>query len=200
MKNVVFFDVDTQRDLMRSNGALYVPEAQDIIPRVTDLMEYAVNFGIPVVSTMDTHTKDDPEFQMFAPHCIKGTAGWEKLEGTLLPDRAQLSVDWTADLPDDIMEHQQIIIEKNGLDPFMTFTVHKVVERLNRPRALVFGVATDYCVRYVVLGLLHRKCKVAVILNATRPLRESSGRDAIEEMKARGAEFITTADVIRVAV
>ncbi len=49
------------------------------------------------------------------------------------------------------------------------------------------------------LGLLQRKCKVAVILNATRPLREADGRDAIEELKAKGAEFITTAEVIRVA-
>ena len=200
MKKAVLLDMDTQVDFMRSTGRLYVPEAQDIIPRVTDLMEYARNMDLMVVSTKDTHAPDDPEFEQFSPHCIPGTPGWEKIEGTVLDDHIELPIDWSADLPDDILDHQQIIVQKNTLDPFMSWLLHEVVERLQKPRCLVFGVATDYCVRHVCLGLLKRKCRVSIILNATRPMREDSGRDAIEELKAKGTEFITTAEVIRVAV
>jgi len=200
MRKAVLFYMDTQVDFMKSTGKLYVPEAQDIIPRVTDLMEYARNMNLMVVSTKDTHAPDDPEFGQFAPHCVRGTPGWQKLEGTVLPDHIELPIDWSADLPDDILEHQQIIVQKNTLDPFMSWMLHEVVERLQKPRSLVFGVATDYCVKYVCLGLLKRKCRVSVILNATRPIREDTGRDAIEEMKLKGVEFITTAEVIRVAV
>ena len=200
MRKAVLFDADTQVDFMKSTGKLYVPEAEDIIPRVTDLMEYARNMNLMVVSTKDTHAADDPEFAQFGPHCIPGTPGWEKLEGTVLPDHIELPIDWPADLPDDILEHQQIIVQKNTVDPFMSWILHEVVERLQKPRCLVFGVATDYCVKHMCLGLLKRKCRVSVILNATRPIREDTGRDAIEEMKLKGVEFITTAEVIRVAV
>ncbi|HUW34518.1 MAG TPA: isochorismatase family protein [Planctomycetota bacterium] len=200
MRKAVLFDADTQVDFMKSTGKLYVPEAEDIIPRVTDLMEYARNMNLMVVSTKDTHAPDDPEFAQFGPHCIPGTPGWEKLEGTVLPDHIELPIDWPADLPDDILEHQQIIVQKNTVDPFMSWILHEVVERLQKPRCLVFGVATDYCVKHMCLGLLKRKCRVSVILNATRPIREDTGRDAIEEMKLKGVEFITTAEVIRVAV
>lgn len=200
MKKAVLLDMDTQVDFMRSTGKLYVPEAEDIIPRVTDLMEYARNMGLMVISTKDTHTPDDPEFKQFSPHCIRGTPGWEKIEGTILADHIELPIDWAGDLPDDILDHQQIIIQKNTLDPFMSWMLHEVIERLQKPRCLVFGVATDYSVRYVCLGLLKRKCRVSIILNATRPMREDNGREAIEELKAKGTDFITTAEVIRVAV
>ena len=200
MKKAVLLDMDTQVDFMRSTGRLYVPEAEDIIPRVTDLMEYARNMGLMVISTKDTHTPDDPEFKQFSPHCIRGTPGWEKIEGTIMADHIELPIDWSGDLPDDILDHQQIIIQKNTLDPFMSWMLHEVIERLQKPRCLVFGVATDYSVRYVCLGLLKRKCRVSIILNATRPMREDNGREAIEELKAKGTDFITTAEVIRVAV
>jgi len=39
-----------------------------------------------------------------------------------------------------------------------------------------------------------------VIINVTRPIHERTGREAIEELKDRGVEFITSAEVMRVAV
>jgi len=198
----VFFDMDTQVDFMKRGGLLYVPEAEDIVQRITDLIDFAKDTGIMVISTKDTHAPNDPEFSTFPfqPHCIPGTPGWEKIDGTLIPDHIELPVDWSQPLPDDILEHPQIVVQTNTHDPFASFVLHEIVEKLDKPRCIVFGVAMDYAVKYVSLGLLQRKCRVAVILNATRPLREADGRDAIEELKAKGAEFITTAEVIRVTV
>ena len=200
MKKAVLIDVDTQNDFMRRNGALYVPEAEDIIPRVADLLEYAAGCGIRVISTMDTHTKDDPEFAEFPPHCIKGTPGWEKIEESLLDDTIQLSVGRKPLLPKNILDHPQIIIEKSTYDAFSNPALNALIEKLNRPECMVFGVATDYCVRLACLGLLERQCKVNLIINATRPVLERTGRETIEELKDKGVEFITSAEIMRVAV
>jgi len=200
MRKAIFFDLDTQKDFMRRSGALYVPEAEDIIPRIADLMEYAQDFRILVVSTVDTHVKDDPEFATFPPHCIKGTPGWEKIGGTLFEDRLEFPVNWRGQVPDDLMDRQQLIVEKGTYDPFSNAAMHEIADRINKATCLLFGVATDYCVRFCALGLLEYKCRVNIILNATRPIRERTGREAIEEMKDKGAEFITTAEVLKVAV
>ncbi|NQT20887.1 MAG: isochorismatase family protein [Planctomycetes bacterium] len=200
MRKGILVDIDTQIDFMKRNGALYVPEAEDIIPRVDDMMEYAAGFGIRILSTMDTHTKDDPEFAEFSPHCVKGTPGWQKLPITLHDDRVVLPLNWKPPLPDDILERQQIIVEKSTYDPFSSPAFEAVIQLLKSPKCMVFGVATDYCVRAACLGLLERRCKVNLIINSTKPVLERTGRDTIEELKNMGVEFITSAEVMRVAV
>ena len=200
MRKGILIDIDTQNDFMKRGGALYVPEAEDIIPRVDDMMEYAAGFGIRIISTKDTHTEDDPEFEEFPPHCIKGTPGWQKIDVTLHDDRVELGLDWKPPLPKRILEHQQIIIEKSTYDPFASPAFEAIIELLDNPKCMVFGVATDHCVRHACLGLFERGCKVNLILNATKPVLERTGRDTIEELKDKGVEFITSAEVMRVAV
>ena len=200
MRKGILIDIDTQNDFMKRGGALYVPEAEDIIPRVDDMMEYAAGFGIRIISTMDTHTEDDPEFDEFPPHCIKGTFGWQKMDGTLHEDRVELGLNWKPPFPKGILEHQQIVIEKPSYDPFASPAFEAIIELLDSPKSMVFGVATDYCVRHACLGLLERGCKVNLVLNATKPIMERTGRDTIEELKDKGVEFITSAEVMRVAV
>jgi len=56
----VFFDVDTQIDFLYPAGALYVPGAEVIVNTVAGLNRYAGEHGIPVVSTMDAHSENDP--------------------------------------------------------------------------------------------------------------------------------------------
>jgi nicotinamidase-related amidase len=40
MKNIFFMDIDTQRDFMLSTGALYVPGAERIIPKLRWLFDF----------------------------------------------------------------------------------------------------------------------------------------------------------------
>jgi nicotinamidase-related amidase len=107
---------------------------------------------------------------------------------------------WQPPLSSEDMDHQQIIVQKGELDAFSHPAMDEIVDKFKRPPAIVFGVATEHCVRLACLGLLERGCKVNLILNATRPVRESAGRETIEELKEKGVEFITSAEVMRVAV
>ena len=58
MKNLFFFDIDTQKDFMLKTGALYVPGAERIIPKLRRLFDFAAGNEISVISTMDTHAAE----------------------------------------------------------------------------------------------------------------------------------------------
>jgi len=83
----VFFDVDTQLDFIYPAGALYVPEAENIVENLTKLTRYAVEKSYPIIATMDAHSEDDPEFKIWKPHCVVGTTGQQKCAGTIAPEQ-----------------------------------------------------------------------------------------------------------------
>jgi len=195
MKNLFFFDIDTQKDFMLKTGALYVPGAERIIPKLRRLFDFAVENEISIISTMDTHTADDPEFAEFPPHCVRGTDGWRKLDDTWLTHPLIFStgpVD--RNLSDCVRKNRQIIVEKDTTDIFG----NPVMERLTRvlpPRAIVFGVATEYCVKKAVLGLRRLDVQTVVVGDAIQAIASKTGKDAIEEMQAAGADVIPLANI-----
>jgi len=190
MKNIFFVDVDTQRDFMLSTGALSVPGAERIIPKLRRLFDFARKNDITILSTMDAHVPDDPEFKQFPAHCVRGTEGQRKLDDTLLP-RPLILPNKPVDrnLMDAVRKHHQIIVEKQSLDPFS----NPVLERLMRvlpPHAIVFGVATEYCVKLACLGIRRMGLPVAVVSDAIRALSPKTEKEALEAMRKAGVEFI----------
>ena len=195
MKNLFFFDIDTQNDFMLKTGALYVPGAERIVAKLRRLFDFAANNEVSIISTMDTHTADDPEFADFPPHCVKGTDGWRKLDDTLLPHPLVFSTSSVdRNLSDCVRKNRQIIVEKNTFDVFS----NPVMERLTRalpPRAIVFGVATEFCVKKAVLGLRRLDVQTVVVEDAVRAITPKAEKEAINEMKAAGASFVPLAKI-----
>jgi len=196
MSHFFFVDVDTQHDFMFPSGALYVPGAERLVPKLRRLFACAQRNGIFVLSTVDAHAADDPEFAQFPPHCVKGTPGQRKLAETTLGRPLIIeNRPFDRNLLDALRRYPQIVCEKQALDSLS----NPVVERLARalpPHAFVFGVATDYCVRTAVLGLRRLGVKTAVLTDAIRGLGPDTERQALDEMGAAGADFTTTAQLL----
>jgi nicotinamidase/pyrazinamidase len=191
MNNLFFMDVDTQRDFMLPTGALYVPGAERIIPKLRRLFDFARKNAITILSSVDAHPAGDPEFQQFPPHCVQGSEGQRKLDETLLPRPLVLpNKPIDRNLLEAVRKHQQIIIEKQTLDMFS----NPVSERLLRvlpPRAIVFGVATEYCVKFACLGLRRSGIHTALVSDAIRALAPKSEKESLQEMRSAGVELIT---------
>lgn len=176
----IFWNVDTQYDFMRDDethkGALVVPDAKTIESNLEMLTKYASKKGIQVVNTADWHTPDSKEFSetpdyktTFPPHCLAGTKGAEYVPATT-PKNAH-TIDWKSETIDEktIREHKgDYIILK---DDFCVFKgnrhTNRLVELIKPEQAIVYGVATNVCVNYAVLGLLERGVSV-------RPMRRPS--------------------------
>ena len=198
---IVFVDVDTQVDFMLPSGNLYVPGAESIIPNLERLMTFAREHGVPVVSSVDAHSAGDPEFGEFPPHCVKGTRGQEKIPQTLLL-RQKVLPNEKQRLPDGevFSRWQQWIVEKQKFDVFTNVNAASLFERLAAGQTIVFGVATEYCVRAAVLGLLRLGCPVWLVVDAIRAIDLSAGEAALREMQEAGAKLVTTQEVVAAAL
>ena len=197
-QKVILWDVDTQRDFMLPGGALYVTGAEKTIPNMRRLVDAARQRRVFLVSDICTHTPDDPEFQVWPPHCVRGTKGAEKIPETVTDKFFRIPNEPDFRLPPDFeKQYPQIILEKQTLDVFDNPHTKEVVERLGREREYaVFGVVTEYCVRLAAKGLLDSGCRVALVTDAIETLKEEDGRRALEELTARGARLMTTAEVM----
>jgi nicotinamidase/pyrazinamidase len=188
----VFIDVDSQLDFLYPAGALYVPGAERIVPHIARLNRWAAAHAVPVVSTTDAHTENDPEFQQWPPHCIEGTNGQQKAEVTLLERRVVIpnrEGDWSLD------GAQQIIVQKQTVDVFQARNLARVIERLSPDGLVVYGVVTEICVLCAVRGLRQRGKPVTVVTDAIAALSAEGSRQALAEMRALGAQLARTVDI-----
>jgi len=193
-EQVAFFDIDTQADFMLPNGRLYVPGAEAIVPNLVRLMAFARQHDIPVISSADAHTPDDPEFEIWPPHCVIGTPGQERIPETQFPDAVVVPSRAGAFTP-PARWSGQTIIEKPTYDTAANPNFDAILRSLGPRRCIVFGVATEYCVRADALALRDRGFPVDLVIDAIQAITEEGGRTAIEEMRAIGVRLVKTADV-----
>src|ERR1700688_54334 len=194
----IFWEVDAQRDFLLPGGNLYVPGAAKLLPTTRRLPAAARKGKVSVVCHGCFHTPDDPEFKIFPPHCVKGTAGAELVPEALTENVVRVPNDAESKLPEDLSQYQQILLEKQTLNIFESRHADALVRRLgSHAEFVVFGVVTEYCVSFAAKGLLERGRRVAVVQDAIETLKPEDGRETIAELGRLGARLITTGKVLR---
>ena len=193
----VFFDVDTQIDFLYPAGALYVPGAEQIVERIAALNRFAGAHGIPVISTMDAHAEDDPEFKNWPPHCVVGTTGQRKPASTLLERRKVIANAANTAGPVELEGTQQFLLEKQTLDCFATVHLAKVLDALGAERYVVYGVTTDNCVKFAVAGLLQTGKRIELVADAVRGLNATASAEATAAFLAAGGTLTTVSAATR---
>jgi nicotinamidase/pyrazinamidase len=193
---LVFVDIDTQRDFLEESGALYVPRSRAIVPNLARLSEVAAARGIPVLATACCHRPDDPELTQFPPHCMEGTDGQRRIAATYRADSVVLPVGERLDgahLPLHLTVHKQ------EFDVFRRPDAAELIARYDsgRPLFVTYGVATDYCVRAAVEGLLGRGCRVALVVDAIRAIDPNAEAALLTDWAQRGVQLVTTDAVCR---
>jgi|SRR5215510_2236408 len=193
---VLFWDVDTQADFIYADGKLYVPGAEEIVPNLKRLTEWAASHDVLVIASADAHQPDDPEFEKYPPHCIVGTAGQRKIPETQLPNAFVLP-NHRVNVPRDLNTYQQVILEKQQLDVFSNPNIETVLDRLGSSYEIVlYGVVTEICVAYAARGLMQRGYQLWVITDAIRHLDEPSARNFLQDIKEAGARLATTEELL----
>jgi nicotinamidase/pyrazinamidase len=196
---MIFFDVDTQRDFMESTGELYVPDAQTIRQRIGELLRIAGERKITTISSCCSHQPDDPEFAIFPPHCLAGSRGAERIFNTLpeLP-RIVVSVDARSDPNARLEAATHYLVEKKAFDLFTNAWLAgmRVKGIFKDQKCVVFGVATDYCVRACALGLASAGAHVYLVEDAVRGVSQETTSRTMEEMRDAGVILTTTEKIV----
>lgn len=196
-KDVILWEVDSQEDFMKPGGKLYVPGAEKLLPNLRRLTDVARAGRAFLVSHGCVHEMNDPEFAQFPPHCIRGSAGAKLMPEALVEKFIIIANKPTAKLPDDLTQYQQIILEKQTLDIFQSRHAESLLARLPRDAEfMVFGVVTEYCVRFAAKGLLQRGRRVSVVRDAIETLDPLESKRTLDELTALGARLITTDEAL----
>jgi nicotinamidase/pyrazinamidase len=191
----VFVDIDTQFDFMNSRGSLYVPDAEKIISNIKKLFDYAKEHKIKILSSVDAHKINDPEFKIFPPHCVKDTPGNQKIEASTCKNRIVIE-NKKQEAIETILDYEQIIIEGQTFDVFDSINTDEIIRKLDVSDYVVFGVATDYCIKAAVLGLIRRGYKASLVTDAIKAITKEGEKEALKEMRDAGVVFVSTQDVI----
>jgi len=195
---MVFVDVDTQADFMLPGGRLYVPGAEKLLPTLARLRDFAEQHNIPVLTSTDAHPTDAREFEQWPPHCVRGTPGQLKVPETLVRKYMIVPQERRTLLTDEeLYRYRQWILEKDDLDLFTNPQADDLVRRLDAERYVVYGVATEYCVKLAVKGLLERKRPVTLLVDAIREIKPEDGQAVLRELQASGAKLAESKEVLQ---
>ncbi|MBI4531293.1 MAG: cysteine hydrolase [Candidatus Latescibacteria bacterium] len=208
MPKMIFWDVDTQYDFMMPDGKLYVPWAEEIIPNLARLTNYARKQRIPILGSVDYHATDDPELSdtpdfhgTFPPHCLRGTPGQEKIPATrpLHPLLVESRLYPEGDLEKTVADHTgEVIFRKQRFDVFSNPNVDRVLGIIQPDEIVVYGVALDVCDAYAIEGLLKRRAShLTLVHDATKPIYENKGQELVEKWKREGVRVTTTAEITK---
>lgn len=180
--STVLWDVDTQHDFCLPHGRLYVPGAEEVLPAMRTLVEWAREHGMVHVASADDHELGDPEISdepdyadTFPPHCLRGTTGAAKVAETLQDDPLPLAgIVYPPGRLERLLEgRREILLLKKSFDVFTNPSAERVLDALAPSRVVLFGVATDVCDHAAILGLRRRGIPVSFVTDAARGLDDT---------------------------
>lgn len=157
----------------------------------------------------------------FADHCMAGTIGQKKIAQTRRSDYIRgdevPAEEFIPHTLDDRVDDRKInevkrkaenikevyssrwygtFFEKQSFDVFTNPNFEAFLKIADVKEAVVYGVATDYCVKAAVLGMQKRGIQCYVVEDAIAAVTPETGKSALEEMVKSGAKLIKTKDVL----
>ncbi len=143
--------VDMQNDFVKEGGSLVVPDAEGTIPVIQRLLELARGPGMKVIFTQDTHTDDDPEWEIWPEHVREGSWGWHIVD-ELEPQDGEL------------------VIRKVRYDAFYGTHLDHFLRLWGMESVIVCGTVASICVHYTAASAALRWYDVVVPKDATSAL------------------------------
>jgi nicotinamidase/pyrazinamidase len=194
--------VDIQADFTEyRNGSLAVPGTdQRFLEKVAERTRQFQEQGLPIIATRDHHPPDhlsfftnhegaksldviqveDRQQILWPPHCVQRTSGAD----ILLP----------ADLITTIVSKG----EHPKYDSYSAFRddgghetgLKEQLEELGAETIIIYGLTTDFCVKFTVLHALEQGFSATVLLDLCRGVTQEGTRNAIDQMRCAGATIV----------
>lgn len=202
--------VDVQGDFTTwKKGSLAVPETDEAyVKSVEDATRALAKQGCLIFATQDWHPPNHVSFYtnhpgkkpletieingktqvLWPPHCVQGT------------ENAKVLVD-------NRLFHA---IVRKGMDPrydsYSGFQddggakteMDEILKRSGITKLVIYGIATDYCVKATAIDAANAGYKVMVLESLCRAVAPNTREAAIQEMKNRGITIIKDFDLNRV--
>ncbi len=202
--------VDVQGDFTKlKNGSLAVEGTDEAyIKAVEENTKKLKDAGYPIFATQDWHPANHASFftnhkgkkafdvfklhgkdqVLWPPHCVQKTPGAEilldkKLFKAVVKKGKDPKYDSYSGFQDDGGK-------KTEMD--------KLLKKDKIKKVVVYGIATDYCVRATALDAVATGYKVILIKNLSRGVAPNTSQKAIDEMKAKGIVVLDDLDLEKI--
>jgi nicotinamidase/pyrazinamidase len=186
--------VDVQADFTElKSGALAVPGTD--IHYIDDVQKATRRFqeqGLPIYFTLDWHPVDHISFYtnnpgtepfqevMWPPHCVQNTPGADVLIDIEGPaERVQTGANPKFDSYSGFVDDGG---NQTGLD--------RLLRRDGIKKLIIYGLATDYCVRHTVLDAAELGYPVELRVELCRGISPETTESALEEMETKGVTIL----------
>lgn len=176
MANVILV-VDMVKGFLEPGHNLYAGDAsREIIPNVQKLLERERRAGSKILFVCDNHEPDDPEFQMFPVHCVKGTE-----EAEIIPELGEFA-------------GGDNVIPKNRYSGFYNTDLESRLKALAPEKVIVCGVCTDICVLHTASDARNRDYPVEVPTDCVASFDPDAHKWALQHIdKILGAKLVSSA-------
>jgi nicotinamidase/pyrazinamidase len=190
---------DVQADFTQwRNGALAVPgTGQGYVLQVIEATRGYKAQGFGIVATRDYHPADHLSFYtnhpgqkafdrvllggreqvLWPPHCVQATPGVD-----ILVPAESIDVTVSKGTRKDF-DSYSAFRDDGGLETGLKDLLHE----MKAQSVIVYGLATDYCIRATVLHALEERYPTTVRADLCRGITPEGARSALEEMRVRGA-------------
>jgi nicotinamidase/pyrazinamidase len=163
MANVVIV-ADMVRGFCEEGHNLYVgPAIREIIPRIQELLTLEKAAGSHIIFICDTHDPDDKEFEMFPPHCIRGTE-----EPDVIPELDEFAGE---------------IIPKRRYSAFFETNLDERLAELKPDKIIIVGDCTNICVLYTAADARYRDYTVEVPVDCVATFDPDAHAFALKQMQ-----------------
>ena len=207
-KKVGVIVVDVQGDFTTwKQGSLAAPGTdQAFVMKVENATKELVGKGLLAFGTQDWHPADHVSFHtnhpgrkafevikingrtqvLWPPHCVQGTRN------------ARVLVD----------NNLFLAVVKKGKDPeydsYSGFQddggvkteMDQILKRNGITRLVVYGIATDYCVKATAMDALNNGYKVTVVEELSKGVAPDTTEAALQEMKEKGIKIVKELDEV----
>ncbi len=200
--------IDMQGDFTKwKQGSLAVPGSdKGYVNSVEKATQRLKDIGVLIFGTQDWHTPDHVSFAtshpgkkpfetimiggetqvLWPPHCIQGTENAR----VLIDNNLFLAIIKTPQNFD--VESYSFFQDKNGKKTEMD-----AILRTNKvENVIVYGIATEYCVRSTSLDLVAANYKTTVVESLCRGVSPNVATAAFDEMRNKGVRVIATLEEI----
>jgi nicotinamidase/pyrazinamidase len=190
--------VDIQGDFTQlMSGSLAVPRTSlDFLNKINKAIEQLKGLGIPVWASQDWHPLEHISFiinhpgktvfdtiilsgkeqTLWPPHCVQGTSGAELLiDPQMFQGVIQKGMNPQYDSYSCFQDDGGQETELDGI-----LKSHRIT------KLLIFGIATDYCVRWTALDGLKRRYDILVIKSLCRGVDPETSAEALKEIESQG--------------
>jgi nicotinamidase/pyrazinamidase len=202
--------VDVQGDFTKfKNGSLAVEGTDEAyIKAVDENTKKLKAAGFPIYATQDWHPANHASFftnhkgkkafdmiklhgkdqVLWPPHCVQKTPGAEiLLDNKLFKAVVKKGMDSQYDSYSGFQDDGG---KKTEMD--------KILKQDKINKVVVYGIATDYCVRATVIDAAATGYKVIMIKNLSRGVAPETSQKALDEMKGKGIVILDDVDLQKI--